>query len=199
MRARLETILSYIFYFPLYLYFRCNGAQINTEATIWYNILPVKKKKYDFQKAFWLLSNLDEFITLMYYRTKTWKYNPIKLIYKGTPNLYIPLSQKIGERLVIQHGFGTIFNCEYMGNDCQVWHGVTLGKARSGINQGRPRIGNNVKICCNAIVLGNIEIGDNVIIGAGSVVTKSIPDNCTVVGNPAHIIYRDGKKVNEEL
>ena len=46
---------------------------------------------------------------------------------------------------------------------------------------------------------GPIKIGNNVVIGAGSVVTKSVPDNCTVVGNPARIIRRDGIKVNESL
>lgn len=54
----------------------------------------------------------------------------------------------------------------------------------------RPVIGDNVKICTGAIVCGDITIGNNVIIGAGSVVFKSIPDNCVVVGNPARIIKR---------
>ena len=72
-----------------------------------------------------------------------------------------------------------------MGDNCQIWQGVTIGKSHSGINQPRPIIGNNVKICTNAIVLGGITIGDNVTIGAGAVVIKSVPDNCTVVGNPA--------------
>ena len=48
-------------------------------------------------------------------------------------------------------------------------------------------------------MIGDIKIGNNVVIGAGSVVTKSVPDNCTVVGNPARIIRRDGIKVNESL
>lgn len=48
-------------------------------------------------------------------------------------------------------------------------------------------------------MIGDITIGNNVVIGAGSVVTKSVPDNCTVVGNPARIIRRDGIKVNESL
>ena len=50
-----------------------------------------------------------------------------------------------------------------------------------------------------ALILGDIHIGDNVIVGAGTVVTKSVPNNCTVVGNPARIIRRDGIKVNEPL
>lgn len=47
--------------------------------------------------------------------------------------------------------------------------------------------------------MGNIRVGNNVVIGAGAVVTKNVPDNCIVVGNPARIIRRDGIKVNEPL
>lgn len=54
-------------------------------------------------------------------------------------------------------------------------------------------------IGCNAVVIGKITIGDNVIVGAGAIVTKSIPDYCTVVGNPARIIKKDNKKVGIKL
>ena len=50
-----------------------------------------------------------------------------------------------------------------------------------------------------AIIIGGIVLGNNVVVGAGSVVTKNIPDNCIVVGNPAYIIKRDGIKTNEPL
>lgn len=65
---------------------------------------------------------------------------------------------------------------------------MTIGKSRSGLDEPRPIIGNNVKIYANSLILGGITIGDNVIIGAASVVLKSVPDNCTVVGNPARIV-----------
>lgn len=67
----------------------------------------------------------------------------------------------------------------------------------SGID--RPTIGNNVRIYSNSVVIGNITIGDNVNIGAGSIVLKSVPSNCTVVGNPAYIVKRNGQKVKEKL
>lgn len=76
-----------------------------------------------------------------------------------------------------------------MGDNCQVWQNVTIGVSQSGGK--KPRIGNNVKICCHSVVLGDIEIGDNVIIGACAVVVKSVPSNCTVVGNPARIIKQN--------
>lgn len=98
---------------------------------------------------------------------------------------------------MIQHGFSTILNAESIGDNCQVWHGVTIGKSHSGKLEPRPIIGNNVKICCHATVLGGITIGDNVVIGANAVVTKSVPANCIVIGNPARILKMGGKRVNQ--
>lgn len=63
---------------------------------------------------------------------RTCKYNPIRILYSGTPNLYLPFSPKIGKDLVIQHGFSTILNAESIGDNCQVWHGVTIVKSHSG-------------------------------------------------------------------
>lgn len=60
----------------------------------------------------------------------------------------------------------------------------------------RAVIGNNVMICAGSIVIGNVDIGDNVTIGAAAVVTKDVPDNCVVAGNPARIIKKDGQIVN---
>ena len=69
----------------------------------------------------------------------------------------------------------------------------------SGDHQPVPTIGNNVKICAGAIVIGDVHIGDNSTIGAGAIVLKDVPDNCIVVGNPARIIKRNGNVVNEAL
>lgn len=63
----------------------------------------------------------------------------------------------------------------------------------------RPYLENNVEIGAGAIVIGDVHVGNNVRIGAGSVVTKSILDNCVVVGNPARIIMKDGIRVNIPL
>lgn len=72
--------------------------------------------------------------------------------------------------------------------------------ARLGNQKGKcPVIGDNVTVFANCSVVGGIIIGDNVKIGCGSVVCKSVPDNCVVVGNPARIVQRNGKKCNEKL
>jgi len=63
----------------------------------------------------------------------------------------------------------------------------------------RPTVGNNVSVGAGAKIFGSITIGDNVIIGANAVVIKDVPANCTVVGVPARIIRRNGKRVDGEL
>ena len=64
---------------------------------------------------------------------------------------------------------------------------------------GKPLIMNNVVVSANSVVIGNITIGDNVKIGAGSVVPKSVPSDCVVVGPPAYIIRKNGEKFSIKL
>jgi serine O-acetyltransferase len=65
-----------------------------------------------------------------------------------------------------------------------------MNEHKRDINNGVPKIGNNVYIGCGAKLIGGITVGDNVIIGANAVVVKDVPSNCTVVGNPAQIISK---------
>lgn len=102
----------------------------------------------------------------------------------------IPALADIGPGLKIFH-FGNIVihSGTIIGNHCNLDHGVTIGERD---NSGEiPRIGNNVLIGTHATILGGITIGDNCRIGAHAVVVKSIPSNCTVVGNSAKIIKRN--------
>jgi len=103
---------------------------------------------------------------------------------------------QIGARLFIDHGMGVVVGeTTIIGDEVTIYQGVTLGGTGKEQGKRHPTIGNGVVIGAGARVLGNIEIGHNSRIGAGSVVLRSIPDDSTVVGVPGHIIFRNGKRV----
>ena len=92
---------------------------------------------------------------------------------------------KIGNRLFIDHGMGIVVGeTTTIGDNCTIYHGVTLGGTGKDIKKRHPDIGNNVIIGCGAKVLGPIKIGNNVKIGANAVVLNNVPDNSTIVGVP---------------
>ena len=96
---------------------------------------------------------------------------------------------KIGKRLFIDHGMGIVIGeTATIGNDCTIYHGVTLGGTGKDKKKRHPDVGNNVMIGCGAKVLGPIKIGDNVKIGANAVVLKDVEKNTTVVGVPSKVI-----------
>jgi len=99
----------------------------------------------------------------------------------------LPWRTKVGPGLVIWHGQSTILNRDVViGENCTIRHSTTIGEAK--YNGGSPVIGNNVDIGANVCIVGEISIGDNVIISIGSVVIKSVPSNSLVGGNPAKYI-----------
>ena len=103
---------------------------------------------------------------------------------------------EIGKRLFIDHGMGVVVGeTTIIGDEVTIYQGVTLGGTGKEQGKRHPTIGNGVVIGAGARVLGNIEIGVNSRIGAGSVVLRSVPDDSTVVGVPGHIIFRNGKRV----
>ncbi len=106
----------------------------------------------------------------------------------------------IGKRFFIDHATGVeIGETTEIGDDVSIYQGVTLGGVSTNKGKRHPTIGNHVVVGCNASVLGAIRIGNNVRIGAGSVVLKDVPDDCTVVGVPGRIVRKKGVKVNDEL
>lgn len=128
------------------------------------------------------------FRSIFYYRVKKSMIlrNISKLVLR--PINTIEILGEIGPGFRISHNYAVI-HPERAGENLFVGHGATIGKGRPS-KEGRvyPVIGNNVEIFANAIVFGGITIGDNVRIGAGAVVNKDVPDNCTVVGNPGRVV-----------
>jgi serine O-acetyltransferase len=102
----------------------------------------------------------------------------------------------IGRRLFIDHGLGVVIGeTAIVGDDVTLYQGVTLGGTGKGHGKRHPTIEDNVVIGGGAKVLGNITVGRNCRIGAGSVVLRDVPEDSTVVGVPGHIIFRQGQRV----
>ena len=103
---------------------------------------------------------------------------------------------KIGRRLVIDHGMGIVIGeTAEIGDDCLLYHGVTLGGTGKDQGKRHPTLGNNVLVSTGAKVLGPFRVGDNARIAANAVVLSEVPDNATAVGAPAQIVRISGEKV----
>ena len=104
---------------------------------------------------------------------------------------------KIGRRLVIDHGMGIVIGeTAEVGDDCLIYHGVTLGGTGKDQGKRHPTIGNNVLISTGAKVLGPFTVGDGARIAANAVVLSEIPAGATAVGAPAQVVRGYGRKVD---
>ena len=104
---------------------------------------------------------------------------------------------KIGRRLVIDHGMGIVIGeTAEVGDDCLIYHGVTLGGTGKDQGKRHPTIGNNVLLSTGSKVLGPFKVGDGARIAANAVVLKEIPENATAVGVPARVVRIAGEKTN---
>lgn len=104
----------------------------------------------------------------------------------------------IGRRCFIDHGMAIIIGeTTEIGDDVTIYQGVTLGGTGKDTGKRHPTIGNRVMISSGAKVLGSFKVGDDVKIGAGAVVLKEIPPNCTVVGIPGTIVKRNGQSTQD--
>ncbi|HQY58586.1 MAG: serine O-acetyltransferase [Nitrospira sp.] len=105
-------------------------------------------------------------------------------------------SAKIGERFFIDHGMGVVIGeTAEVGDNVTLFQGVTLGGTGKERGKRHPTLGSHVVVGAGAKILGGITIGDNVKIGANSVVLKSVPPNSTVIGVPARIIKSQGERL----
>lgn len=150
----------------------------------------------------WLIREYKEFRNVFYYRIGGCTTFLGKLLFRLSKVLYKPMdtlfirTPSIGPGLFIQHGFATTIGAHKIGENCWINQQVTIGYKGK---DNRPTIGNNVRISCGAKVLGRLTIGDNAVVGANAVVVKNVPPDCTVAGVPAHVIKRNGQRVNEPL
>ena len=148
----------------------------------WYNLSPQIKYMITYRKASYYKKNS---IRGLYYRLR------LKQLSERT-GIQIPTKTKIGRGFYIGH-FGTIIiNPEVIiGDNVNIAPGVTIGKTNRGNNKGVPRIGNNVWIGTNSVLVGNITIGDDVLIAPNAFINTDVPSHCVAVGNPAVFHIRD--------
>ncbi len=107
--------------------------------------------------------------------------------------VFINPSTKIGCGFNINHIGDIVINSKCtIGDNCTISHGVTLGQKNRGKFKGYPVLGDNVYIGPGVKIIGSVKVGNNVAIGANSVVTKDIPDNAVVVGVPGKVISYNG-------
>ncbi len=98
-------------------------------------------------------------------------------------NIEIHPGATIGRNFFIDHGTGVVIGeTTIIGDNCTMYHGVTLGGHGTAHGKRHPTVGNNVMIGAGATVLGNITLGDNVKIGANATVLQDVPEGSTVIG-----------------
>lgn len=143
----------------------------------------------------WLMNYEKRFRTIFYYRMRFVKgiASYLKVSEKWLPGFdTIEINGKIGSGLMVHHSFAVI-SPERAGKNLTVLPGAVIGRGKENQNgRIKPVIGNNVFIAANATVIGGITIGDNVTIGAGSLINRDVPNNCVAVGNPVRIIVKQG-------
>ncbi|MGD9625339.1 MAG: hypothetical protein AB7U51_11855 [Arcobacter sp.] len=151
------------------------------------NVLKIFFMLFMHRILFYLYSKMDR----MYFYVLC---TPIIILYKVYTefllNCEISFKTKIGKNIIIHHGQSLIINKNtVIGDNVILRHSTTIGnKSQNPLES--PILGNNVEIGSNCVILGNILIDDNVIIGAGSVVVKNIQKNSIVAGNPAIFIKK---------
>jgi serine O-acetyltransferase len=143
------------------------------------------------------------FQALLYYRLAHWLWQRgwhlsgrfVSHVGRVLSGIEIHPGARIGKRLFIDHGMGVVIGeTAEIGDDCTLYHGVTLGGTRPTREQGgqkrHPTIGNDVIVGSGAQVLGPFRVGDGARIGAAAVVLKEVPGGATMVGNPARQVGR---------
>jgi len=158
--------------------------------------------KNSFIKLFFT-NPLFRFIIIFRINQNIKKYNPFFILLriwlkniKVKYNIQIPTHTKIGEGFLLNHYGGIVINQNVIiGKNCNVSQGVTLGNVSRGKLKGCPTIGDRVWIGANAVVVGKITIGNDVLIAPLSYVNFDVPDSAVVSGNPAKIVNYNGSSI----
>jgi serine acetyltransferase len=115
----------------------------------------------------------------------------IRIVLELVFRVELPWRLQVGPRLRVFHGTGLVVHDQTrIGSDCVLRHATSIGMARTDDVHGAPTIGDGVDVGTQVVIIGPITIGDDAIIGAGSVVTHDVEAKAVVAGNPARPIHR---------
>ncbi len=154
------------------------------------------------RNTFEVLTTYPGLHAILWYRLTHWLWNKglkwlarvISMLSRWFTGIEIHPAAKIGERFFIDHGMGVVIGeTAEIGDDCTLYHGVTLGGTSWKKGKRHPTLGNGVVVGAGAKVLGPIEIGDNARVGSNAVVVKSVSAGKTVVGIPGREVEQKGK------
>lgn len=135
----------------------------------------------------------------LYRKAAVTTFAPLKLLYKtlfriwaNRRGLELSTNQQIGGGLYLGHAYNITINSNAkIGRNCNIHKGVVIGQANRGSRKGYPTIGDRVWIGINAAIVGNVTIGDDVMIAPNSFVNVDIPSHSVVFGNPCVIKHKD--------
>lgn len=177
----INTFFVYLFYLPYIIIYVSvnNDIRCLVDKDLYSSH---SKKTY---RLFWLVFYLRYdcyFKTMFFHRTKTCKLSRL-LYHDNVHDFYIPYDVSLGENIHYSHPYGTILNAKSIGDNFHFKHLTTIGNKDNDENK-RPVILDNVRLGANVTIIGDVVIGNNVVVGAGAIITKSIPDNSVIVGQP---------------
>jgi serine O-acetyltransferase len=154
-----------------------------------YSIKNEIKYNHGFRFIFYWRKTKENTILKKYY---SWRMNKLTLI----TGIEIPITVQIGAGFRMIHPYNITINSKAkLGENVTILKGATIGNEKRGIRKGVPYIGDNVYIGLNSTIVGNISVGNDVLIAANSYVNINIPDHSIVIGNPCRIIYKKAATV----
>ncbi|MBW6509561.1 MAG: serine O-acetyltransferase [Desulfuromonadales bacterium] len=148
------------------------------------------------------------FHAMLFYRLSHWLWNKnrtfmgrfVSHLGRFFTGIEIHPGAKIGRGFFIDHGMGVVIGeTAEIGENCTLYHGVTLGGTSWAKEKRHPTLGNNVVVGSGAKILGPFKVGDDSKIGSNSVVVKEVPATATVVGIPGRVVLSGEKRVGVDL
>ena len=194
MILRLKLLLAYVLYAIHICYYKISNQRLKIDADIkrWCQELNITGYSTT-ASLLYLLIHCPQFRNLFYFRVSP-RFNFVKKFCPPCSQLQIATYdfEIEGGGLYFEHAHATHVNAKYIGYGCLVRNLTTIGVKSRERNDEKPTIGRNVDFGVGVLCIGNIHLGDNAIIAAGSVVVKDVPSNAIVAGNPAKVIkYRN--------